>query len=364
MDFKPATLFLLLLLLPCVFPALHIIEYYGAGCPHCARVDAILAGLTEQYGLNIDKKEVYHDANNRQEMFQEYARFGLDPGKGGVPTIILDNRSILIGELSESRYIEIFGAHQTNRSLSAVYTSDSFSKIQTLDAASTLTPVVLVSAAIADSINPCTIAIMALLLATILETQGKKRMLMASATFIGVIFVSYFTMGLGILQFLTNQAITNVFFTLITIAALVLAILEIKAYFDYRPGFFAIEIPLFLRPYMKDVIAKATSMPGVAFAALICSLFLLPCSSGPYLIVLSMLSKSMTLQGLAYLFIYNVIFVMPMVVVALIIFAGKASVDEVGEFREAHIRQFHLIAGLIFLILFLLLVAQMMGIFQ
>jgi len=281
MNLKPTVLLLLLLILPCVFPALQVIEYYGSGCPHCARVDATLTDLAPQYGLNIEKKEVYHDAQNRQEMFQAYTRFGLDPGKGGVPTIILDNRSILIGELSAERLSEIFSAHLSNRSLSAVYTSDSFSNIQALDAASTLTPVVLVSAAIADSINPCTIAIMALLLATILETQGRKKMLMAAGTFIGVVFVSYFTMGLGILQFLTNQAITNIFFTIITVAAFVLAILEIKAYFDYRPGFFAIEIPLFLRPYMKDVIAKATSLPGIAFAALICSLFLLPCSSGP-----------------------------------------------------------------------------------
>ena len=146
-----------------------------------------------------------------------------------------------------------------------------------------------------------------------------------------------------------------------TVAALVLAILEIKAYLRYKPGFLSIEIPVFLRPYMKKVIANATSIPGVAFAALVCSLFLLPCSSGPYLIVLSMLAKSVTLQGLLYLFLYNLVFVLPMIVIALMIYLGKATVDDVGEFREKHIRNLHLIAGLLFLVLFLVLLNQMIG---
>jgi uncharacterized integral membrane protein len=51
-----------------------------------------------------------------------------------------------------------------------------------------------------------------------------------------------------------------------------------------------------------------------------------------------------------------------MVVVAIIIYAGKMSTEQIGEFREEHIRKFHLIAGLIFLILFLVLLAQNLGV--
>jgi cytochrome c biogenesis protein CcdA/glutaredoxin len=359
---NPKALLFLLLLLPLAFPALQLVEYYGAGCPHCARVDASLSELSSSYNLSIIRKEVYYDSANRQEMFGAYVRFGLDPGKGGVPTILLDNRSLLVGEMSKERLAGIFDEHISDPSRSGIYTSDSFSGIEELDPASTLTPVVLVGAALADSVNPCTIAVMTLLLGTILRTGGKRKVLMAAGAFIGVVFVSYYLMGLGILRVIAEPSLTNAFFTLVTFAALVLAALELKAYFQYRPGFLSIEIPLFLRPYMKDVLAKATSIPGVAFAALICSLFLLPCSSGPYLIVLSILAKSITLQGLLYLFIYNLIFVLPMVVVALVIYAGKATTDQIGEFRETHIRMFHLIAGLIFLVLFLLLLGQMLGV--
>lgn len=344
------------------FSALSIVDYYGTGCPHCARVDATLSELNETYDLRVEKKEVYYDAANRQEMFEVYSRFGLDPGKSGVPTLLLENRSLIIGEVSAERFKKIFDAHLANDSLSGIYTESSFSQIEELDPTATLTIWVLVGAAVADSINPCTIAVMAMLLGVILTKDGKKKVLLAASTFIGVIFISYYLMGLGLLQTITNSELTNAFFALVTIAALVLAVMEIKAYFRYKPGFASIEIPMFLRPHLRKVMANATSLPGVAFAALLCSLFLLPCSSGPYLMVLSMLAKSVTLNGLLYLFIYNLVFVLPMAVIAVMIYMGKATVDEVSEFRETHIRNLHLIAGLLFFILFLLLLNQMLGI--
>ncbi len=346
------------------FAALELTEYYGVGCPHCARVDATLEGLSQEYALVIEKKEIYYDSENRQEMFELYARFGIDPGKSGVPTILLDNRSLLVGEMGAERFRSILNEHVADPSASGIYTEDSFSQIEELDPAATLTLWVLFGAAIADSVNPCTIAVMTMLLGVVLTMHGKKKMLLAAFAFIGVIFVSYYLMGLGLLHTITNSSLTNVFFSFVTVAALVLAILEINAYFRYRPGFLSIEIPVFLRPYMKKAIANATSIPGVAFAALVCSLFLLPCSSGPYLMVLGMLAQAVTLKGLLYLFIYNLVFVLPMVVIAVMIYAGKATAEEIGAFREAHIRNLHLIAGLLFLVLFLLLLNETMGIIR
>jgi len=138
--------------------------------------------------------------------------------------------------------------------------------------------------------------------------------------------------------------------------------MEINAYFNYRPGFTAVEIPMFLRPYMKEIIARATSLPAVAFAAVFCSLFLLPCSSGPYLIVLSMLSKAVTLNALLYLVVYNIIFVLPMVIIAAAIFFGKTTVERVGASRDKYVKEMHLFAGLLLFALFLMMLTQVLGI--
>lgn len=356
-----SVLLLLLFISSFSYALIDVDFYYGKGCPHCGRMDARFKSFIDEYDLDYEKREIYYDSENRQEMFDLYVKFGLDPGKSGVPTALLDNRSLIIGEVSKKRLDSILEEHVENESAKGIITEDSFSPIEEKDPTSTLTLAVLVGAAIADSVNPCTIAVMTMLLGVVM-TKGREGVFAASLVFIGVIFIAYLLMGLGILQTITNTELTNIFFTFVTVAALALAILEIKAYLDYSPGLLSVEVPMFIRPYMKDIISKATSLPGVAFAALLCSLFLLPCSSGPYLMVLGMVAKSVTLKGLLYLVIYNFIFVFPMMVIAVAIGLGKTKIEDIGHFREQHIRKLHLIAGLLFFLLFLLLIDQMTGV--
>ncbi|NYZ77656.1 hypothetical protein H0O02_05090 [Candidatus Micrarchaeota archaeon] len=356
-----------------------IIDYYGTGCPHCARVEAVLEELKSGYDLSLVKKETYFDAANRQEMLNLYIRFGKDPNEGGVPTLLLENRSLIIGEVSKERMKEIIDDHITNATLSGVFTQSSFSPIEERDVSSQLTLVTLIGAAIVDSINPCTITVMVLLLGTILMSGGRKRMLLAAGVFIGVVFVSYLLMGLGIHYLIAGSEMTDIFYKVVTAAAFLLSVMEFNAYFNYKPGFFAVEMPVFLRPTLKGAFKKLKDAAGndeqkteslsktlvvllvTAGIALLCSIFLLPCSSGPYLMVLSMLSKTVTLKALMYLILYNMVFVLPMVIIAVVIYIGKTSVEEIGEMKEKYIRQIHLISGLILFVLFLLMLSQILA---
>lgn len=347
---------------------LEIIFYYGNGCPHCVRMETVLKESLNtafaEYQIDVVEKEVYKNAVNRQEMFNYYVKFGKDPAESGVPTTIIDGRSLIIGEVDKGRFEEILAEHIKNKSLRGIFTETSFSEIREENPEVTLTIPVLIGAAIVDSINPCTIAIMVMLLGVIIGTKGRKKMLLASAVFIGIIFCMYLFMGLGVHSILSfaSPEITSGFYTIMTIGAFVLSVMEINAYFNYQPGFTAVEIPLFLRPHMKKIIEGATSLPTVAVAAVFCSLFLLPCSSGPYLIVLSMLAKAVTLNALLYLVLYNIVFILPMVIIAVAIFLGKSTVERVSASRDKYIKEMHLFAGLLLFALFLVMLTQVLGI--
>ena len=341
---------------------IDVIEYYGTGCPHCGRVAQILEELESEYDLNVEQKEIYFDPVNRQEMFNIYIRFGLDPNEGGVPTMLVENRSMIIGEVSKERFKEIFEGHVSNGTLSGIFTENYFSPIEEKDVTSQLTLATLLGAALVDSINPCTITVMVMLLGVILMSDGKRKMALAAATFISVIFIAYLLMGLGILTAITSSGLTNAFYYVVTAAAFLLAMMEFNAYLKYKPGFFAVEIPMFLRPHVKKVMKRATSIPGVAFAALLCSLFLLPCSSGPYLMVLSMIAKSVTLRALLYLVLYNFVFILPMAIIATLVYIGRTSVEEIGDMKEKYIREIHLMSGLILFALFLVMLSQVLGV--
>lgn len=349
-----------LILLSLVF-SIDVTLYYGVGCPHCARTETLFTEIGPQYNLQITQKEIYQDAENRAEMFALYERFGQDPAQGGVPTILVENKTMIIGEMEKYQWEALFTMCQNNSCPPGVYTKstiDSVSPLHEQDPTTQLTWGVLIGAALVDSINPCTLAIMVMLLGIILISKGRNRMLLSGVIFFTIVYIMYFLFGLGILQALSNTGITDIFFKIVTVGALLLAILEINAYINYKPGFLAVEMPVFLRPYTHKVIEGATSLPGVAMAALFCSLFLLPCSSGPYLMVLAMVSKTVTIQTLTYLAVYNFVFILPMIIITIAVYLGYASVEQIGDAKDKYIRQIHLVSGIILFCLFLFMLNE------
>lgn len=355
-------IFLALSLLSVAF-SLNVTLYYGVGCPHCARTETLFQEIGQQYGLEVTTKEIYQDSANRAEMFDLYWRFGQDPSQGGVPTILIGDKVMVIGEMEKYQWEHLFELCINNTCPEGVYTRatiDSVSPLHEQDPTTQLTWGVLIGAAMVDSINPCTLAVMAMLLGVILITDGRKKMLLSGLVFILVIFMMYMLFGLGMLQAISSPGITDIFFKIVTVGALALALMEFNAYFNYKPGFFAVEMPMFIRPFAQKIIDRATSLSGVAIAALFCSVFLLPCSSGPYLMVLAMISKAVTLQSLTYLIIYNLVFVLPMVAITAAVFLGYTTVEKVGDAKEKYIRGIHLVSGALLFLLFLFMLNEWM----
>ncbi|MBN2478337.1 hypothetical protein JXB01_03545 [Candidatus Micrarchaeota archaeon] len=341
--------------------AISIQFYYGVGCPHCARTLSLFEDLGNDYTLNITEKEVNYDISNRQDLFDLYDSFDYDVNKGGVPSILVGENTLIIGELSEEQWRNVFDKCLNNTCPGGVFnykTIDEISPIEEKDPASQLTLIVLIGAALADSVNPCTIAVMVMLITVALLADGRMRAFISGMLFTLTIFGAYLLMGFGLLHAIESASATNLFYIIVTAMALILSLMEFNAYFRYKPGFFSVEMPVFLRPYVKKIISGATSYPGIVIAALFCSLFLLPCSSGPYLMVLGMLAKAVTAQTFGYLVLYNLVFILPMVAINLIVYFGKATVEEIGDWRNEHIKEIHLFSGVLFFILFLLMLTQ------
>jgi len=76
------------------------------------------------------------------------------------------------------------------------------------------------------------------------------------------------------------------------------------------------------------------------------SLFLLPCTSGPYITILGYLaseSSVVSTWGLIYLIVYNLIFILPMILITLIVGFGVKSAEELASFRHKNVKLIHLI---------------------
>lgn len=356
----------LLLLVSTSFAAVDMTYYHGQGCSHCATTGALLTKLTPEYKLNITTKEVYFNPQNNVEMLNLYSKFGMDSTQAGVPTIIIRKDVMVIGELSESQWRDVFTNASKGTLPSGIYTAKTFKSISfkttpPKKSDNNLTLAVLLGAAIVDSINPCTIAVMTMLLAAILTSGDRRKALFAGLLFSFTVFIMYLLMGLGIFQAITNTNLQVIFFVVVTLGAGILALLELRAFFYYQPGMVSVEMPLFLRPHAKAVTGKATTYSAVFVAAVLCSLFLLPCSSGPYLVVLGMLAKQVSTQTLGYLFLYNFVFILPMLLITIAIYWGKTTVEKMEDFKDTYIRELHLVAGVILVILFLIMLKDLLS---
>jgi cytochrome c biogenesis protein CcdA len=114
---------------------------------------------------------------------------------------------------------------------------------------------------------------------------------------------------------------------------------------------------------MKRLLQGATSIPGAFLIGFVVSLFLLPCTSGPYIVVLGMLASASTrTEAALWLLFYNAIFVSPMIAISAAVYAGWTSAEKVEQWRTRNLQRLHLVAGMVLLLLgFGLLLALRFG---
>jgi len=216
----------------------------------------------------------------------------------------------------------------------------------------------LASLAIVDAVNPCALAVMAMVLMALLleDPANKRKVLLGGLMFSLAVFILYFLYGFVIVQFFRNLIpetglISFYIFRGFGLFAIILGLLNIRGYLSYKPGQFATEMPLIMRPRVKQLIKKITSPLGAFSVGIFVTLFLLPCTIGPYFIFSGIISGLDTLHTIWLLLIYNLIFIIPMIGVTLGIYIGVSTVDKVSGWKERNIKKLHLVEGIILLIL-------------
>ncbi len=222
-----------------------------------------------------------------------------------------------------------------------------------------LTPVAVACGAAVDAINPCALSILILLMASMLLEGERKKALITGFSFIAAIYVSYFLMGVGALTIIRSYTInySGYFYKIVGIIAILFGLLNLKDFFWYGGGGFIMEVPRKWRPKMKDLIKKIANPWGAFITGLVISLFLLPCLSGPYVVILGMLAaKTSFLKGFLYMIAYNLIFILPMSIVVLAMYFGLPP-ERAEEWRKSKLRLLHLIAGVVLVLLGIVMLA-------
>jgi cytochrome c biogenesis protein CcdA len=339
-------------------------------------LEIFLEDIWEDYPeLNIIEYEVYSNPENAQLFAKMASLYGTEIQ--GVPTTFIGDKVIAgfsnaIGETIEQEIkrcieeecispITKLESNGHNQNETITITGDS-SPTKDPDTTDKLSILAVVSAAIVDAINPCAFAVLIILLGTILSIKSRKKAIYSGIAFSVAIFLSYLLMGIGIYSAVRATGITHAFYAVVAILAIFLGLFNLKDYLWYGK-WFIMEVPLRWRPKMKSLLRKVTSIPGAFLIGIIVSLFLLPCTSGPYIVILGLLAKTSTRNyAFSLLLLYNLIFVLPMLIITFAVSFGLTTTEKAEQWRTKNLKRLHLIAGIIILLLGIgMLIAMKLG---
>lgn len=206
---------------------------------------------------------------------------------------------------------------------------------------------VITTAAI-DSINPCAIGVLILMVSVILgQGGGTKKLLLNGFAYIFAIFATYLIAGLGLIYAFTSIPIVIAEYLSLFVGSLVVlaAILEIKDYFWYGKGF-SLQIPKYFAHKIHEYSTKKTSILGVMFLGAFVAAVELPCTGAPYLAIITILRIDFNMAAFFMMVLYNLIFVAPLIVI-LIMVAGGAKISDVSKWKEESKGTMRLMMGLL-----------------
>ena len=350
---------------------LHMLVFISDVCPHCQAQKPFLESLDEAHDeLVVESFEIRRSESDRQLFRAVAAAHGV--GADSVPAVFVGGRAwigdsglirrqiathvercIERGDCPDSRDTE-----QHFEQASTVHESVSFNVplVGTIDLM--VQPVVVSTALIAfvDGFNPCSLWVLTILLALVIHSGSRKRILAVGLTFLTVTAAIYGMFIAGVFGALNLMLMTGWIYWVVALFALVFAVVNIKDYFWFQRGIsFTIDEkhkPGIYRR-IRGLIADGRSTPALIGATALMAAGIafieLPCTAG-FPVVWSGIVASHEIDWLHFTFLLG-LYLLIYLAIELVIFLVALTTLRVDRFEERHGRILKLIGGIIMLAL-------------
>lgn len=230
--------------------------------------------------------------------------------------------------------------------------------------------IAVLGAGLLDGINPCAIAMLLLFVSLLGFTEKKKILILVSITYIFALFISYLLLGFGLLNLLNNYAdqaelLNDIINWFIFILVSFLFLLNMYDFVVTKNEDYAKvknQLPKWVQRYNKIIIKKFTNIIndennkkgiaavlGITFIlGLTLSVTELVCTGQIYVAIINTVRYEEVAYSYFLLFSYNVMFVVPLIIIAVVAIRGKGIVSTSNFIRE-HLHIIKLLNALLFL---------------
>lgn len=335
--------------IPSLKAPVHAVFFDRPGCRACGRAGHILAHYQGELGRAEDGSEFFAverviaaDRAQRlwHEVLSERARLGEDR-RLVAPAVFVGGDALIDRGVTDSAIAGLLLKHRLGEPAPAAATEQELSAATArLNARfASLGLAAVLAGGLIDGINPCAFVTL-IFLVGYLAASGRKGtdILLVGLAFTTAVFLAYFTIGIGLAAAVHGlkalPQVSRVFTWCLAAMAFVLAAAsawDMVAALRGRGGDVKLGLPGFLRRRVSLTLAREFRTRTVVLAALVSGFLIsfleLVCTGQIYLpLIQVMMSFSASrVRALQFLLLYNLAFIVPLVVTFAAVYAGFTS---------------------------------------
>ncbi len=380
-------LFLFTLLLPASFAAEtrenKAFIYKNEACGHCTPYLLELNNFLIDAGFKVEEKEVINDVANRAELMQLIEKNKIPQELQGHMMIFINDNLILQGHVPTKLLEDYFLQYPTfdfpytiiyqdsmdhgNTKIESYKVMNDKKELANCDITQTIAECqknskkqefvskslflfVLINGLLAG-IHPCTISVLLFFIAFLFTIRKSRSKIFAvGAAFIIGVFIAYFFIGLGLFKAVVFSTSPHLAAKIGALLIAALGLFNLLSYFMHNKIKVSLGLPAFIKPKIIELMHTA-SVPAALIVGILVGICSFGCTAGIYISILGLLlTKATYAKGFAYLVMYNILFILPLIAI-LLAASNKAVVERMEKLEVSEKRWIKLIAGIVMLIM-------------
>lgn len=315
----------------------EIVFFSTYGCNECDRVFYLLKGITSgdsTYVLRIYETE---DPESKKLLAAFGKVYALpESARLLTPAVFVGRGYLVKSAINRENLVTLLSGHPEPIPWAEIKKAERASHEAILEKFEGFRILPIIGAGLIDGINPCAFATLIFFI-TYLSVLGveRRRILWVAIPFILSVFLTYFLVGLVAYQILALLKVLHwvsvVIFGATVLFLLVLAALSFNDFILLKRGQgekLKLKLPDRIRKRLNAIIRKRTTFGGFVVGAVVTgflvSVFELICTGQVYLPTLVYMAQVSEFKGraLGYLLLYNLAFIVPLVVVFILVRFG------------------------------------------
>ena len=349
-----------------------LVVFYSVTCHNCLRIEKELLPQIEKKfkdKIYIEYRDIA-DMENYKLMLGLQEKYGPDV-KIVLPVFYFEGK-LLNGQADIKRELEAMIANSLNK----LQEAEALPPIDLVTRFKAFKPLTIIGAGLIDGINPCAFTVLVFFISfLVLQGYRKRELISVGLSFIFAVFLTYISLGAGLLGFLYYVEgfwlAARIFNFSIGILSIILGFLAVYDFFKFKKTGLTeglvLQLPTAVKNQIHSIIGlhyrkskagnekQGLHMPAfrLVLSALITgflvSILEAVCTGQIYLPTITFVLKTSHLktQALGYLLLYNIMFILPLLVIFFLCLWGATS-EQFTKVLKRHLSAIKLLMAVLF----------------